>query len=196
MRSGILIAVFALAVCTVTIDAVAQQPEAVMTIAGIPGQMIIRVDQTDWSQIQGMPDPRAPQLSTVGSPLTSRAGSPLTSRGGASGAGSGRAESQDVSVEKYIDKASPKMALACASGEVIPKVTIEIIPVGQDQRSRFVITMSGVVISQIVEQPATGRDRPFETVTFTCESLIWESQPAAATWRVSTPPYTVTPRPH
>jgi len=94
-----------------------------------------------------------------------------------------------------IDKASPKIALACTSGEVIPKVTIEIIPTGRDQRSLFVITMTGVVISQIVEQPALGRDRPTESVTFSYQSLDWEARPAEGYRQATTPHYPITPRP-
>jgi len=195
MRSGKTIAVLALAVCTIAIDATAQQHEAVMTIAGVPGQITIRVDQTDWSQIQGMPDPRAPQLSTLGGPLTSRAGSPLTSRGGASGAGSGRVLHQDLAVEKDIDKASPKIASACASGEIIPKVTIEIRPAGGDRREHLVIKMINVVISNVAPQTATGLDRPTESVTFSYESLDWEAAPAEGYRQATTPQYPITPRP-
>jgi type VI protein secretion system component Hcp len=74
-------------------------------------------------------------------------------------------------------------------------VKLEIIPAGGDQRGRLVITLKNVVIAQVVQQPATGRDRATEAVTFTCESLEWESQPAAATWRASPLPHSVTPRP-
>jgi len=196
MRSRTIIAVLALAVCLVAIDAAAQQPEAVMTIAGMPGQITIRVDQTDWSQIQGMPDPRTSLAAGTSSLLSSRPGSPLTSRGGASGArNSGRAEHQDVSIDKYIDKASHKIALGCTTGQHIPEVTLEIRPAGGEKRERLVIKMTNVVISNVAPQSTTGTNRPTERVTFSFEELNWEYHAVTGVRGATPPPYSFTPRP-
>ena len=196
MRSRTMIAVLALAVCLVAIDAAAQQSEAVMTIAGMPGQITIRVDQTDWSQIQGMPDPRTSLAAGTSSLLSSRPGSPLTSRGGASGGrNSGRVQHQDVSITKDIDKASPKIVLECASGTHIRDVTLEIRPTGGDKREYLVIEMTNVVIASVAPQSTTGTDRPTESVTFSFEELKWEYRAVAGVRGATPPPYSFTPRP-
>ena len=196
MRAQPTLEIFALAVSLGAVVAAAAQPEAVMTIAGIPDQIGILVDRTDWTQVRGMPDPRTSQGSEITGILGARPASPLTSRGGSTGGrDQGRAEMVDFSIDKYVDKSSPNLHDKCASGEHMDEARMEIVTGGRDRGTRFVITMTGVVISRIVEHPATGRDRPTETVTFTCQSLEWESQPAPSLSRVSTPAYPLTPRP-
>lgn len=190
MRGRILVAFFA-AVCTVAIDAAAQQTEAFMTFPGIPGRIAIRVDLTDWSQIQGMPDPRGPQLSTLGNPLLSRTPNPL----GGSGDRTGRVGLQDISVTKNIDKASPKIADVCASGKVFPKVEIEIVNAGRGGMEYFTITMSNVTVASFSQLESSGRDRPTESVEFEYESLSWEVRPAGVYRQAATPNYSITPRP-
>ena len=196
MRSRTMIAVLALAVCLVAIEAAAQQPEALMTITGMPGQITIRVDQTDWSQIQGMPDPRTSLAAGTSSLLSSRPSSPLTSRGGASGArNSGRVEYQDFSITKYVDKTSHKLMLDCGIGQRIPEVTLEIRPAGGDKREYLIIEMTNVVIASVAPQSTTGTDRPTESVTFSFEELKWEYRPVGGVQGATPPPYSVTPRP-
>jgi type VI protein secretion system component Hcp len=176
--------------------AAASQPEAVLTIAGIPGQIGIMVDRTDWTQVRGMPDPRSSDDSELTSLTAARPANPLASRGESTGGrNQGRAEMVDFSIEKYVDTSSPNLHDKCASGEHMDEARMEIVTSGPDRGARFVITMTGVVISRIVEHASTGRDRPTETVTFTCQSLEWESQPTSSLSRVSTPPYPQTPGP-
>jgi type VI secretion system Hcp family effector len=196
MRGRTMISVLALAVCLVTIDGAAQKSETFMTVAGIPGQITIRVDRTDWTQIQGMPDPRAPRVTDSSNPLTSRASDTLISRGGSAGdRDRGSVQMQDIAIVKDVDKASPKLHEKLMTGEHIAEVRLEITATGREQRTQLSVTMTNVVITRIVEQPAAGRDRPTEAVTFTCQSIEWESRPAGV-YRQATPPYyPITPRP-
>jgi type VI secretion system secreted protein Hcp len=196
MRGTTTITVLTLAVCLVAIDGAAQGSEAFMTIAGIPGQITIRVDRTDWTQIQGMPDPRTPQRFEIDSITGSRAASPLISRGGSAGdRDRGSALIEDFALVKDIDKASPKLHDKVLSGEPIAEVRIEIVPSGPEQRTQFSITMTNVVVTRIVEQPTAGRDRPTEKVTFSCQSLEWETRAAGGYRQAATPYYPITPRP-
>jgi len=195
MRGTTMIAVLAMALCTVAIDAAAQQPEASMTIAGIPGKIKIRTESTDWLQIKDMPDPQGSHVTDSTNPLTSRAGSLSSSRGGTSGAQSGKVQHQDISIDKYIDNASPKLDAKCLSGEVIPKVSIEIRNAGRDRRQYYIIQMSNVVISDVSSLPGGSGDRPGESVTLSYESLTWEARPAGGYGQAATPHYPVTPRP-
>jgi type VI protein secretion system component Hcp len=194
MRTRSTFAVLAIVLCPVAIVAAQPQTEAVMIIPGIPGEISISLDRTDWSQVQGMPDPRAPQRSEIDT-LGPRSANPLTSRGSSSLADRGKATPQDFSVTKNIDKASPKLHVACASGERIPEVRLEIRPVGSQRRDLLMIKMRNVVITRVDEQPAPSGARTTEAVTFRCESLEWESRPAETALRPSTPAYPITPRP-
>lgn len=166
-----------------------------MTIDGIPDPIEIRVDLTEWTQIQGMPDPRAPQLSGSGGSLSSRAASPLTSRAAAPSRDRGSAVVEDLTVTKNVDKASPKMGLFSSSARRMREVTLEIRPVGGSPGDRTVIKMKNAVITRITEQPALRGDHPTEAVTFSCQSIEWETQAASTPWDASPIPYTLTPRP-
>lgn len=194
MRVRTTVTVFVLALCPVEAGAGSPQPEGVMTISGISGSMTVRVDQTDWAQIEGLPDPRTPELSSLGNPMISRPGSPLTSRGGTSEGGSGRVGMQDFVIVKDLDKASPKLDNVCASGTHIPEVRLEITNAG-GRRGLLVIKMRNVVITRVDRQPSIEGNPPTQAVTFTCKSIEWESQPASTPWRVTPVPYTLTPRP-
>jgi len=194
MRTRSKFAVLAIVLCPAAMVAAQTQTEAVMIIAGIPGEIPISLERTDWSQIQGMPDPRTPQRSEIDT-LGSRSANPLTSRGSSSGSDSGRVQVQDISVEKNVDNSSHALLDACASGQRIPDVRLEIRPVGSQRRDLLVIKMRNVVITRVDEQPAPSAVRATETVTFRCEYLEWESRPAETSWRPSTPAYPITPRP-
>jgi type VI protein secretion system component Hcp len=194
MRARSTIAVLAVVFCPAAIVAAQAQTEAVMIIPGIPGEIPISLERTDWSQIQGMPDPRTPQLSEIDT-LRRRSANPLTSRGSSSSGDSGRVEVQDISVEKDVDNSSHELLDACASGQRIGEVRLEIRPAGGQRRDLLVIKMRNVVITRVDEQPAPRAARATETVTFRCESLEWESRPAETPWRPSTPAYPITPRP-
>jgi len=194
MRTRSTFAVLAIVLCPAAIVAAQPKAEAVMIIAGIPGEIPISLERTDWSQFQGMPDPRTPQRSEIDT-LGSRSANPLTSRGSSSRGDSGKAGIQDISVDKYVDNSSHELLDACRVGQRFRDVVLEIRPAGREQRDRTVIKMRNVVITRVDEQPALRGGHPTEKVTLRGEGLEWEIQPAATAWRASTPAYPITPRP-
>ena len=194
MRTRSKFAVLAIVLCPAAMVAAQPQTEAVMIIAGIPGEISISLDRTDWSQVQGTPDPRTQQRSEIDT-LGPRSANPLTSRGSSSLADRGKAVPQDLSVTKNLDTSSPKLVDACASGKHFPEVVLEIRRAGGEGRDRLVITMRNVAITRVDQQPAPSGGRATEAVTFRCGSLEWESRPAETAWRPSTPAYPITPRP-
>jgi type VI secretion system secreted protein Hcp len=165
MRTRSKFVVLAIVLCPAAMVAAQTQTQAVMIIAGIPGEIPISLERTDWSQIQGMPDPRTPQRSQIDT-LGSRSANPLTSRGSSSGSDSGKVQVQDISVEKNVDNSSHALLDACASGQRMPEVRLEIRPVGSQRRDLLVIKMRNVVITRVDEQPAPSAARATETVTF------------------------------
>jgi type VI protein secretion system component Hcp len=194
MRTRSTIAVLAIVSCPAAIVAAQPQTEAVMIISGIAGEISISLDRTDWSQVRGMPDPRTPRPSEIDT-LGSRSANPLTSRGSSPPPDRGKVAIQDFTLTKDVDKASPKLHGACASGKHIPEVRLEIRPGGSQRRDLLVIKMRNVIITRVDEQPAPSGGRATEAVTFRCRSLEWESRPAETAWRPSTPVYPITPRP-
>ena len=85
-------------------------------------------------------------------------------RGG--GSGVGKVNMQDFNFSKFMDKATPKLVLACANGEHIP--TVEFVARkagGKDQAEYFKMKLSDVLISSYQTGGAGGSDLPVEQVS-------------------------------
>lgn len=195
MRCTLGIVALALIICPGSVDAGTPQPTAVMTISGIPGQIAVHVDQTDWSQIQGMPDPRTSLAAGTSSLLSSRPGSPLTSRGSGGGARSGEVGMQDITVTKAIDKSSPEILSTCSTGEHFSEVTLEIRGAGGNEMEYLVIELTNVIVEGINTGGTTYEGRRTENVTFSYGKLHWEYRPVRTEQRATPPRYSYTPKP-
>ena len=105
----------------------------------------------------------------------------VNQRAGAAGASAlgghtgGRADFDDMSVVKLIDKASPKLLLACAAGEHIPDVTIELCKAGGDKQKYLEIKMNDVVVSSYRPGGSAKSESvvPMEEVTLRCAKITW-----------------------
>jgi type VI protein secretion system component Hcp len=194
MRCTIGIVALALTICPGLVDAGTRQSTAIMTISGVPGQFTVQVDQTDWSQIQGMPDPRASSVYGPSNPLSSRGSSPLTSRGGGGGARSGEVGMQDFTLTKTVDKSSPEILSACSTREHFSEATLEIRGAGGNENEYLVIELTNVVVESVNAGDATDEDRLTENVTLTYGKLHWEYRPARTEQRATPPSYSYTPR--
>ena len=96
---------------------------------------------------------------------------------------SGRADFQDFTVVKYLDKASPKLALHVANGQIIPKVELELIRAEgngvymkyelQDVLVTSVRNMGGTEKETGGEMPIPTGERPIEEVTFAYGRIKW-----------------------
>ncbi len=122
---------------------------------GIDGEAV-SVDHKEWVIVESMSWGIAP--------------SPDPSGGGA---GAGKVSVHDISIIKRIDKASPKLFLACATGQHIATVTLSVTRnVLGVEREYYQIILSDVLITSIssatptVAAGAVGGDRPLESVSF------------------------------
>jgi type VI secretion system secreted protein Hcp len=88
------------------------------------------------------------------------------------GAGTGKANFQDLSVTKYVDIASTPLMLSCAQGKHIPTATLTCRKAGGENPLEYlVITMSQVMVSAIQHGGSTGDERTTEVVTLNFEKL-------------------------
>ena len=188
MRNILAVSALVLLAGVIATDAGTPQTTAIMKISGMPGQIVIQVDKTDWSQIQGMPDPGAPQPAGSTSPLGARGGGSLASRGGTLGGRGGGVQIQDIAIVKEVDKASPKLFTACANGEHFPEATIEFVRTGGNDREYLVIEMENVVIESVNPQ-GSGGEEPLEELTFSFGKVSWEYRPIGTAQR-ATPSFT------
>lgn len=94
----------------------------------------------------------------------------------AGGAATGRSEHDDFTIVKHIDAATPKLLEACAKGQHLKDVTIEICRAGGDKLTFMVIKMEQVMVSHVIPSgTAKGDDDlPTESVSLNYGSITWE----------------------
>lgn len=92
------------------------------------------------------------------------------------GAGSGKANVQDLSFTKYIDKASPRLQLACLTGEHIGEAVLVLRKAGGTPVEYVKITMTGVLVTSVSTGGSGGEDRLTENVTLQFSKVKFEYQ--------------------
>ncbi len=100
--------------------------------------------------------------------LTQKSSATASSAGGAS---TERAAFQDFNFTKLLDKATPNLALACAAGTHIDKITVEICRAGAEKVRFMAYEMSNCIISKVLME--SGGDFPFENVGINYGSVNW-----------------------
>lgn len=101
---------------------------------------------------------------------------PVTGSRSSGGAASAeRANHGDFIVVKALDKASPKLALACCNGEHIPTVALEVCRATGDKQKYMEYKLSDVIVTTVEPSgDAEGRDTlPAETVGFNYGKIEW-----------------------
>ena len=93
----------------------------------------------------------------------------------------GRANFSDFSVVKYIDKASPKIVLTCASGAHVKSAKMELCQSTKDKHPYMKYTLSDVVISSVKPSgQQTNNQLPMEEVSMRFAKIEWEFTPMDA----------------
>lgn len=103
----------------------------------------------------------------------SQPGSGSVSSGGARSAE--RCDHQDFSVVKTLDKASPKLALACCNGEHIASIKMELCRATGNKSKYMVYDLSDVIISSARPGGSAqgGEALPLEEVSFNYGKIEW-----------------------
>ena len=70
------------------------------------------------------------------------------------GAGAGKVNFADFQFTHYVDKASPNLMKACATGEHIKDATITVRKAGKGQQEFLIIKMSDVIITGVAPSGA------------------------------------------
>ena len=82
-----------------------------------------------------------------------------------SGSGAGKANVQDLSFTKYIDKSTPDLMLAACNGKHFDKAVLVVRKAGETPLEYLTITMSEVLITSVSTGGSGGEDRLTENVT-------------------------------
>ena len=92
---------------------------------------------------------------------------------------------QDFSVVKTIDKSTPKLYLACCTGQRLPEVEIHLVQTGTSQ-PYMIYKLQNVIISSYSVSGAGGDDTPTENVTLNFAQISWEYKRFDSTGRADT----------
>ncbi len=91
----------------------------------------------------------------------------------------GRVDISDFSIVKALDKASPKLNLACCTGEHIPDVVVELCRAGGDKQKYMEYKMFDVMVSSV--RPGGNshgsENLPLEEVHFSFGKINWVYTP-------------------
>ncbi len=134
--------------------------DAFLKIDGIPGESTDDKHK-DWIEVlsysTGITQPTSGSASTGG------------------GATAERAHFTDFSIVKALDKASPKIALACADGTHVKEVVVELCRAGGDKVKYMEYKMSNCVISSFRPGGSAhgGETLPLEEVGFNYGKIEW-----------------------
>ena len=81
------------------------------------------------------------------------------------GAGAGKVNVQDISFTKWVDSATPKLALACCDGKHFKEATLVVRKAGEKPVEYLKIKIEEVLITSISTGGSGGEDRLTENVT-------------------------------
>lgn len=109
--------------------------------------------------------------------------------GHGTGAGAGKVSMQDYHFTMTVNKASPKLMLACAVGQHIPKILFTQRKAGGEQEEFFKLTFSDVLISSYQTGAHGGAhgELPMEQCSFNYSKIEMEYLPQDATGKVGSP---------
>jgi type VI secretion system secreted protein Hcp len=95
------------------------------------------------------------------------------------GGGSGKATFQDLSIVHNIDKASPVLMQACATGTHVKEATITHRKAGKDQQDYLIIKINDIIITGVTDGDASGQGGS-ETVSLAFAKIDLEYKPQKA----------------
>lgn len=81
------------------------------------------------------------------------------------GGGAGKVSVSDLTVMSFVNRASPELLLACASGKHFKEATLVMRKAGDKPVDYLKITMTEVLISSVSDSGASGGDLPTESLS-------------------------------
>ena len=100
--------------------------------------------------------------------------------GRGSGAGAGKVAIQDLHFVSRVNKASPVLMLACATGKHIKEATLTARKAGKGQQEFLIFKFTDVLISSYQVGGSEGADVPIDQVSFRFAKLSYEYKPQKA----------------
>jgi type VI secretion system secreted protein Hcp len=96
------------------------------------------------------------------------------------GGGAGKVQLQDLTITKYIDKASPTLLKMCCDGTHIKSTLLTIRKAGGTALEYLKITCDDAIVTSITTGGSGGQDRLTENITFNFAKIKMEYTPQTA----------------
>lgn len=93
------------------------------------------------------------------------------------GGGSGKVNVQDISLTKYVDKASPELMKACCGGTHFKDAKLIVRKAGGNPLEYVIVNMENVLVSSVSTGGSGGEDRLTESVTLNFAKVKVQYQP-------------------
>ncbi len=99
-----------------------------------------------------------------------QSGSHVTGGGG----GAGKVQMQDFHFTMQVNKASPKLFLACATGDHIKKAVLVCRKAGKEQQEYLTVTFSDLLVSSYQTGGSQGDVVPVDQISLNFTKIEWE----------------------
>ena len=96
---------------------------------------------------------------------------------GAGGAGAGKATFRDLSFTHTIDKASPSLLQACATGTHLKEATITHRKAGKGQQEYLIVKLNDVIVTSVQNSGSSGGGETTESVSLAFAKVSLEYKP-------------------
>jgi len=96
------------------------------------------------------------------------------------GGGEGKASFSDFNFTHHIDKASPVLMKACATGEHVKEATITVRKAGKGQQEFLIIKMNDIIITNVSPSGTGDGSGTIENVAMQCAKVDLEYKPQKA----------------
>ncbi len=93
------------------------------------------------------------------------------------GGGSGKVNVQDISVTKWVDKASPNLMKYCCNGKHFKEALLTVRKAGEKPLECIKVKMNDLIISSVSTGGSGGEDRLTENLTLNFGKVAFEYQP-------------------
>jgi type VI secretion system secreted protein Hcp len=90
------------------------------------------------------------------------------------GGGAGKVQMQDFNFMMVINKASPKLAIACADGWHLPKAVLTCRKAGKEQQEFLKYTMTDLLVSSFQISPSHGDELPTNSISINFAKVEFE----------------------